>query len=315
MTDGTDHMFAGHVDPHHVGHGPQDHGMDFGTLAGPSEFFGGTSSAGADVVHGNPAAAVSYWFPQTEQDCVPASVTQVLSEATGHKVPEKTVLDQMTRMGMPLPTSTQGVPFEDAQRLLESFHVPCHIEQNASLSTLENHLDEGRSVIVGVDPDPIWYPGQPDQGERHAVLVTAIDENAVASDGTRGVVILSDTGKEQGGNEEQVPLHVFQTAWQTHGDKLLVTDEATVEGHPGPVLMPLTVSGPALDHAPSAGVPPAAPAGPTSTQTYTVQSGDTLWDIAERVYGDGREYPRIARASGISDPDRIYPGQSLTIPR
>jgi LysM repeat protein len=314
MTDGTDHIFAGHEDFHHVGHGLQDHGTDFATLADPSDLLGGMSTTDTEVVHGHPAAAESYWFPQKQEDCVPASVTQVLSEVTQQKVPEQTVLDQMTRLGMPLPTSTQGVPFEDAQLLLESFHVPCHLEHNVSMSTLENYLDEGRSVILGVDPDPIWYPGQPDHDERHAVLVTAIDENAVASDGTRGVVTLSDTGNKDGGNEEQVPLHEFQTAWRAYDDTLLVTDEPTVAGHPGPVLMPITVNGPAFDNPPSAGAPPAVPTNPTSTETYTVQPGDTLWDIAERVYGDGSEYPRIAAASGISDPDRIDPGQTLTIP-
>jgi LysM repeat protein len=314
VTDGTDHMYTEHDHLHHMEHGLHDHGTDFTMLAGPSDLLGGMSSTGTEVVHGNPAAAESYWFWQTKDDCVPASVTQVLSELTQQKVPEQTVLDHMTRLGMALPTATQGVPFEDTQLLLESFNVPCHIEHNASVSTLEGYLDEGRSVILGVDPDPIWYPDQPDHHERHAVLVTAIDENAVASDGTCGVVTLSDTGTPHG-NEEQVPLHVFQTAWQQHHDTLLVTDEPTVEGHPGPVLMPITVNAPAFDHPPSAGAAPVARANPTSTQTYTVQSGDTLWDIAERAYGDGRQYTRIAEASGVSDPNHIVPGQTLTIPQ
>jgi nucleoid-associated protein YgaU len=49
-------------------------------------------------------------------------------------------------------------------------------------------------------------------------------------------------------------------------------------------------------------------------QTYTVVSGDTLWAIAERVYGDGSKYQVIADASGVSNPDLIHPGQVLTIP-
>jgi nucleoid-associated protein YgaU len=53
-----------------------------------------------------------------------------------------------------------------------------------------------------------------------------------------------------------------------------------------------------------------APAG----RTYTVESGDTLWAIAERFYGDGGKYQVIADASGISNPDLIHPGEVLTIP-
>lgn len=49
-------------------------------------------------------------------------------------------------------------------------------------------------------------------------------------------------------------------------------------------------------------------------RTYTVVSGDTLFAIAERFYGDGNKYPQIAEASGIANPDLIQPGQVLTIP-
>jgi nucleoid-associated protein YgaU len=45
-----------------------------------------------------------------------------------------------------------------------------------------------------------------------------------------------------------------------------------------------------------------------------VVSGDTLWAIAERFYGDGSQYPKIASANGIANPDLIMVGQQLTIP-
>ena len=57
-----------------------------------------------------------------------------------------------------------------------------------------------------------------------------------------------------------------------------------------------------------------APPPPPAPRTYTVESGDTLWAIAERFYGDGSAYQRIADASGIDNPDLIQPGQVLTIP-
>jgi hypothetical protein len=49
-------------------------------------------------------------------------------------------------------------------------------------------------------------------------------------------------------------------------------------------------------------------------QSYTVASGDTLWAIAQRFYGDGSKYQKIADANGISDPDKIQVGQTLVIP-
>lgn len=59
---------------------------------------------------------------------------------------------------------------------------------------------------------------------------------------------------------------------------------------------------------------PAAPPPPPAARHYTVESGDTLWAIAERFYGDGNAYGRIASANGIDNPDLINVGQVLTIP-
>lgn len=65
---------------------------------------------------------------------------------------------------------------------------------------------------------------------------------------------------------------------------------------------------------PAAPPPPPPPAPEPVKRTYTVVSGDTLWAISERFYGDGSKYQRIADASGIANPDLIHPGQVLTIP-
>jgi LysM repeat protein len=63
-----------------------------------------------------------------------------------------------------------------------------------------------------------------------------------------------------------------------------------------------------------AAAPGPPPPPPPAARTYTVVSGDTLWAISERFYGDGSKYQVIADASGVSNPDLIYPGQVLTIP-
>jgi len=49
---------------------------------------------------------------------------------------------------------------------------------------------------------------------------------------------------------------------------------------------------------------------------YTVKSGDTLSKIAKEHYGDAMKYPAIFEANKpmLSDPDKIYPGQTLRIP-
>ncbi|WP_101947587.1 LysM peptidoglycan-binding domain-containing protein [Mycobacterium sp. 3519A] len=69
---------------------------------------------------------------------------------------------------------------------------------------------------------------------------------------------------------------------------------------------------PPAAEAPEPEVAPAAVEEPAPA--HTVVSGDTLWAISERFYGDGSKYQVIADASGVSNPDLIHPGQVLTIP-
>lgn len=56
--------------------------------------------------------------------------------------------------------------------------------------------------------------------------------------------------------------------------------------------------------------------GAGSNRTYTVKSGDTLSAIARQFYNDASQYMKIfeANKSILSSPDKIAPGQVLTIP-
>lgn len=49
--------------------------------------------------------------------------------------------------------------------------------------------------------------------------------------------------------------------------------------------------------------------------SYTVQPGDFIWLIAEKVYGDGYMSDRIIKANKISDINILEPGTILKIPR
>jgi nucleoid-associated protein YgaU len=54
-----------------------------------------------------------------------------------------------------------------------------------------------------------------------------------------------------------------------------------------------------------------------AADTYTVVRGDSLSKIAKRLYGNGNQWKRIYEANRdkIENPDLIYPGQVLRIPR
>ncbi len=53
-----------------------------------------------------------------------------------------------------------------------------------------------------------------------------------------------------------------------------------------------------------------------SGRRYTVQPGDSLSKISKQFFGSANEYMRIFEANRhiLNDPDKIQPGQELTIP-
>jgi len=54
-----------------------------------------------------------------------------------------------------------------------------------------------------------------------------------------------------------------------------------------------------------------------SVQTQHVESGNTLWGISQKFYGDGSRYELIfaANSNQIRNPNLIYPGQMLVVPK
>jgi nucleoid-associated protein YgaU len=99
-----------------------------------------------------------------------------------------------------------------------------------------------------------------------------------------------------------------------------VTDNMTIAA-PAPV----EPEAPIEAQAPAEEIPAAEPEAPAAetdaaesdAETYTVQSGDTLWKISEQVYGNGSKYMKIfeANTDQLENPDRIFPGQKLLIPK
>lgn len=49
-------------------------------------------------------------------------------------------------------------------------------------------------------------------------------------------------------------------------------------------------------------------------ESYKIKKGDTLWDIAKRIYGDGRRYKELAEFNNIANPNMIIAGKTLQIP-
>ena len=152
------------------------------------------------------------------------------------------------------------------------------------------HLDvqeDGNCVLYTADK-PIWHTDT--KGAKDVRLLLQDDRNLVLY-GFDGPAWSSNTQTD----EAPPPPPVAESA------EPQVVPAAVEETAPAPAPEP-------------AAPPPPPPPPPPAPRTYTVVSGDTLWAIAERFYGDGSQYQQIADASGVPNPDLIHPGQVLTIP-
>lgn len=52
-----------------------------------------------------------------------------------------------------------------------------------------------------------------------------------------------------------------------------------------------------------------------SGDSYTVEDGDTLWNISVRAYGDGYQWVKVAQENNLDNPNVIHVGNVLTLPR
>ena len=50
-----------------------------------------------------------------------------------------------------------------------------------------------------------------------------------------------------------------------------------------------------------------------NSKSYTVQKGDTLWNICKKELGDGSKYTEIAQKNGITTPNNIQVGQVIQL--
>lgn len=60
-------------------------------------------------------------------------------------------------------------------------------------------------------------------------------------------------------------------------------------------------------------IPPTPKPVPPTSRTYVVMSGDSLWNVAAKLLGDGKRYPEIVKLNGLTS-NTLKPGQALKIP-
>ena len=142
-----------------------------------------------------------------------------------------------------------------------------------------------------------------------------IDPSSLKFNFATGSIAVSGEISEE--SERQKILDVLGEApgIETVQDNMTIAAPAPVEPEaPVEAQAPVEESPMAETEAAPAAEPDAAE---SDAETYTVQSGDTLWKISEQVYGNGSKYMKIfeANTDQLENPDRIFPGQKLVIPK
>ncbi len=173
--------------------------------AGSVVAFAGAADAARDGMHGDPAAAAPYWrYQQQDYDCGEMAVADVVGQITGREPTE----DEITGAAANIPSASHPGPIyrpsgktsnRDLPALLAHYGIQA-IAVHTNTDALEQDLDQGHKVIVGVNDKTIWNePGNRTQ-ENHFVVVIGIDTEA-------NLVHLNDSGVKAG-RDEQVSIHL-----------------------------------------------------------------------------------------------------------
>lgn len=173
--------------------------------------------------------------------------------------------------------------------------------QSLKLGPFDLTLQDDGNLVLSDEGKAVWATGTNGTGVERATVQN--DSNFVLYTGSDEAKWDSKTNKGKDGAKLVLQPDRNVVLYAGGGDVLWASDTVTDTPYVAPAPEP--------EPEPSPAPPVEAPPAP---RTYTVESGDTLWAIAERFYGDGNRYHEIANASGVDNPDLINAGQVLTIP-
>ena len=134
---------------------------------------------------------------------------------------------------------------------------------------------------------------------------------------TYAYAIQTAKGKFQGNAEEQEGKLHFKGSVTTEAEKNEIWNAIkTIPTWERDIVADIKVTGGA-GTTPGTATAAAKTAAPQGGKTYTVQAGDTLSKIAKEHLGSANAYMKIfdANKGTLTDPDKIKPGQVLTIPK
>lgn len=176
-----------------------------------------------ELVCGTPAEDMENWeFQGNTGRCAIYSQKFVIEQLTGQEIDIEELVAVAEGNGWFNESAGSGTATLNMDKLLDYYGVNSQMSFDNDLSSLEQELNNGNKVIVGVDSGQIWYGDEnnifsPETTADHAVEVIGIDR----SDEDNPMVVLNDSGTPDG-QGEMVPLDVFENAWSAGDSQMVV---------------------------------------------------------------------------------------------
>lgn len=176
-----------------------------------------------ELVSGDPAESMGFWEYQGNTGrCAIYAQKFAIEEILGHEIPIEELVSVAEENGWFNEEAGGGTVTLNMDKLLEYYGVEHEMSFDNDINSLEEALNNGQKVIVGVDSGQIWYGDEnnifsPENAADHAVEVIGIDH----SDPNNPMVVLNDSGTPNGCGE-MVPLDVFENAWSAGDSQMIV---------------------------------------------------------------------------------------------
>ena len=162
-------------------------------------------------ISGDPSSSMSHWeFQGQTNRCALYSQMFIVEEFTGKDID----IEEFTKIAEDNGWFNDGTTFLNTNKMLDYYGIENKMSFHNDISDIENCLNSGGRVIVGIDANEIWYGEggdlfSPNAAANHAVEVIGIDY----TNPNQPMVILNDSGNPNG-RGVMVPLEDFMDAWK-----------------------------------------------------------------------------------------------------
>ena len=262
-------------------------------LDAPADTQGGTATAETDTAASQDAAAAGQ-----QTDAAAQTQAQAEPQATGDNAPAA----EQQVAAAPQAVDTSTAPASSDQPAATGGNAPSDTVPAADAATPTVTVE-----AVETEDEKVFVAGS---GEPNSDVRVYLDNQLVgeAKTDAKGRWLLETQGEVKPG---EVSVRADQV---TTGDGAVtaraeVTFEKSAEE--AVILRPVALSGEA-----GAGSGASGDAGTRQIPSVIIRTGDNLWTISQRRYGEGVRYTTIYQANKdqIRNPDLIYPGQVFMIP-